>query len=166
MAYKARVLVVANRTADSEGLAHTLSERADAADAAFTLLVPAGGRGPDRPQGVEAARSQLAAGLSRLRDAGLDVDGVVGDPDPIVAVSETWKPGQYDEVIVSTLGREASRWLEYDLPHRIGKLTDCSVQHVVPSEVERELARKRLRRPLRPAPQRALGPFMGPSLKS
>jgi hypothetical protein len=163
MAYRTRVLVVANRTADSEGLAHALSDRADAADAAFTLLVPATGRGPDRPQGLAIARSQLEAGLARLRDAGLDVTGTVGDPDPIVAVAEIWKPGAFDEVIVSTLGREASRWLEFDLPHRVGKLTDCPVQHVVPSEVERELARKRFRRPLRPAPQRSLGPFLGPS---
>src|SRR5690242_6376760 len=103
MAYRTRVLVVANRTADSEGLAHALSELADGAEPAFTLLVPATRRGPDRPQGFETARSQLDAGLKRLRDAGLDVDGVVGDPDPIVAVSEVWKPGEFDEVIVSTL---------------------------------------------------------------
>ena len=163
MAYRTRVLVVANRTADSEGLAHVLSERPDAADAAFTLLVPATRRGPDRPQGLETARSQLEAGLARLRDAGLDVTGVVGDPDPIVAVAETWKPGAFDEVIVSTLEGDASRWLEFDLPHRIGKLTDCPVQHVVPAEIERELARKRFRRPLHRPPQRSLGPFAGPS---
>src|SRR5437868_13951647 len=108
MAYKTRVLVVVNRTADSEGLAHALSERPDAADAAFTLLVPATGQRPDRPQGLEIARSQLKAELSRLRDAGLDVAGTVGDPDPIVAVAETWKPGVFDEVIVFTLAREAS----------------------------------------------------------
>jgi hypothetical protein len=163
MAYRTRVLVVANRTAGSEGLAQALSDRADAADAAFTLLVPGSKRGPDRAEGLEAARSQLASGLARLRDAGLHVDGMVGDPDPIVAVAEAWKPGAFDELIVSTLEREASRWLEYDLPHRIGRLTDCPVQHVVPAEIERDAARKRFRRPLRRAAQRSLGPFLGPS---
>jgi hypothetical protein len=163
MAYRTRVLVVANKTADSEGLAVALSARPDARDAAFTLLVPAVGRGPSRRDGFTAARSQLAAGMHRLREAGLDVDGAVGDPDPIVAVAEVWKPGSFDEVIVSTLAREASRWLEYDLPHRIARLTDCQVQHVVPSEIERERARKSFRRPLRPAPTRSLGPFAGPS---
>jgi hypothetical protein len=158
------VLVVANRTADSEGLAEILSSRADAADASFTLLVPATHRGPDRSSGFAGAREQLNAALARLRDAGLDVGGKVGDPDPIVAVNEIWKPGEFDEVIVSTLSREASRWLEWDLPHRVARLTDCQVQHVVPSEVEQELARKRLRRPLkRNPPQRALGPFLGPT---
>lgn len=163
MAYRTRVLVVANRTADSEGLAHVLSERPDAADATFTLLVPATRRGPERPQGFESARSQLDAGLRRLRDSGLEVTGMVGDPDPIVAVAEAWKPGEFDEVIVSTLEGESSRWLEYDLPHRIRKLTDSPVQHVVPAEIERELARNRFGRPVRQPPQRSLGPFAGPA---
>lgn len=162
MAYRTRILVVANRTADSEGLAHALSERPNAGDAAITLLVPATHRGPDRNNGREEARSQLEAGLRRLRDAGLDVNGAVGDPDPIVAIAELWKPGTFDEVVVSTLDRHASRWVEYDLPHRVGRLTDCPVQHIVPSEIERELARKRLRRPLHQQPQRSLGPFVGP----
>jgi hypothetical protein len=164
MAYRTRVLVVANRTADSEGLAQALSDRPDAADATFTLLVPSGGHGPDRPHGREVARSQLDRGIRRLNDAGLEVTGTIGDPDPVVAVAETWKPGAFDEVVVSTLGREASRWLEYDLPHRIMRLTDCPVQHVVPAEVERDLARKRFRRPLKNAPQRSLGPFAGPEV--
>ncbi|HEY2601727.1 MAG TPA: hypothetical protein VGI67_09235 [Thermoleophilaceae bacterium] len=163
MAYRTRVLVVANRTADSEGLTQALSDREDAADATFTLLVPVQRKGPARAEGLEAAREQLTGGIGRLRDAGLDADGQVGDPDPIVAVAEIWKPGAFDEVIVSTLEREASRWLEYDLPHRISKLTDCPVQHVVPAEIERERAREQFRRPLRPAPKRALGPFVGPS---
>ena len=159
MAYRTRVLVVANRTADSEGLAHVLSERPDAADATFTLLVPA-----TRSHGLDEARSQLEAGMARLRDAGLAVVGMVGDPDPIVAVAEVWKPGDVDEIVVSTLEGQASRWLEYDLPHRIRKLTDCPVQHVIPAEVERELARKRFRRPLHHPPQRSLGPFAGPAV--
>src|SRR3954451_24913607 len=81
MAYRTRVLVVANRTADSEGLAHALSNRPDAANATFTLLVPVSRRGPDRAKGLETARSQLESGLGRLRDAGLEVKGLLGDPD-------------------------------------------------------------------------------------
>jgi hypothetical protein len=164
MAFRSRVLVVANRTADSEGLAEALRRRAESGNVTFTLLVPATREGRDANSGFAAAREQLRAGLERLRAAGLDVDGMVGDPDPVYAVHEMWNPGAFDEVIVSTLSRESSRWLEYDLPHRIAKLTDCQVDHVVPSEIEQELARQRLRRPLRSAPQRALGPFLGPTL--
>jgi hypothetical protein len=158
MAFSKRVLVVANRTADSEGLAEALRREAAECDVSFTLLVPATPGG-----GRTAARRQLNAALERLRGAGLEVDGTVGDQDPIVAVHEAWDPGEYDEVIVSTLSRDSSRWLEIDLPHRIAKITDAPVSHVVPSEIERSLARERMRPEPAPPPQRALGPFVGPA---
>jgi hypothetical protein len=163
MPISTRALVVANRTADSEGLMEALLRRAATSDVEFTLLVPATRRGPDRRAGFEAAQAQLDAALERLRDVGLDAEGKVGDPDPIVAVSDIWRPGLFDEVIVSTLARDTSQWVAYDLPHRISRLTDCPVTHVVPAEVERELRRSRVGRPARPAPQRSLGPFVGPA---
>jgi hypothetical protein len=49
-------------------------------------------------------------------------------------VSEAWDPAHYDEIIVSTLPTGVSRWLQVDLPHRIAKLTDAPVAHVVASE--------------------------------
>lgn len=163
MAYKARVLVVANRTADSEGLAEALRRRASETEASFTLLVPATRGGSDGPSGFEVARGQLSSALKRLRGHGLEVDGLVGDPDPIVAVHEVWNPGRFDEVIVSTLSQGSSRWLEVDLPHRIARLTDAPVQHVVPSEIEESMARARRAPPPPRRPQRSLGPFVGPS---
>jgi hypothetical protein len=163
MAVSTRALVVANRTADSEGLVEALLRHAATADVEYFVLVPATRRGPDRRAGFEAAQAQLNAALDRIRDSGLDAEGAVGDPDPIVAVNDIWRPGLFDEVIVSTLSRDTSEWVAYDLPHRIARLTDCQVIHVVPAEVERELARARFRRPLKPAPQRSLGPFVGPS---
>jgi len=67
-----------------------------------------------------------------MRDAGLDnVDGHVGDPDPIVAVMEIWDPLKFDEIIVSTLPTGSSRWMGIDLPHRLEKLTAVPVRHVV-----------------------------------
>jgi hypothetical protein len=156
MAFTTRVLVLANQTADSEGLTEALRQRASRGDVVFTLLVPAA-----RAQGAQ----QLEAALQRMRAAGLDVDGQVCDADPIVAVKEIWDPGEFDEVIVSTLARDSSRWLEADLPHRIGRLTDAPVDHVVPAEIERALARERAARPLHREPQRALGPFAGPAVR-
>jgi hypothetical protein len=153
MAFQTRVLVLANQTADSEGLTEALRRRAAPGDVTFTLLVP----GRD-------AHDQLSAALQRFADAGLEVDGQLCDADPIVAVHEVWDPREFDEVIVSTLARDHSRWLEADLPHRIARLTDAPVEHVVPSEIERALARERVTRPLHHDPQRALGPFAGPAL--
>jgi hypothetical protein len=60
----------------------------------------------------------------------MKAEGVVGDADPVQAVSEVWRPGRFDEVIVSTLPGQTSRWLRWDVPYRIGALTDLPVTHV------------------------------------
>jgi GABA permease len=135
MAWKANVLVVANVTAASAELVDALRARAEAGLAEFTLVVPATGGGR---AGREAAERSLEAALQRLRDAGLEVQGEVGDPDPLIAVKEIWNPGEFDEIVVSTLPTHASRWLLIDLPHRIERLTDAPVTHVVASEPRRE----------------------------
>jgi hypothetical protein len=128
MAWKSSLLVVANVTADSDELLSAMQDRAGAGDCAFYLLVPATGGG--RP-GREAAQVQLDAALARVKEAGLEIEGAVGDADPVIAVQETWDPKRFDEVLVSTLPTDASRWLQMDLPHRIERLTGCQVSHVV-----------------------------------
>jgi hypothetical protein len=78
------------------------------------------------------ARERLDAALERMRAAGLEnVEGRVGDPDPVVAVMDVWDPLKFDEVIVSTLPTGSSRWVGLDLPHRLEKLTAVPVRHVV-----------------------------------
>jgi GABA permease len=125
MEWKTSVLVVANVTAASDELLAALIARRNRGPAEFTLLLPAsGGDG-------EAARSALARALERMRAAGLEVEGSVGDRDPVVAVHEAWDPRRYDEVVISTLPTGASRWLQIDLPHRIERLCDVPVHHVV-----------------------------------
>src|SRR5262245_22728286 len=120
-AFKYRVLVIANRTADSPELLDAMSARCRRGPAAFTLVVPRTGSAPAPVQAL----------VDRLRTAGFEADGVDGDADPIVAFREAWDPGRYDEVIVSTLPTEASRWLQIDLPHRVARIADAPVTHVV-----------------------------------
>ena len=125
MDWKTNVLVIANRTADSSELLEALRARAERSPAAFVLLLPK--NGTDR-LGAELA---LEASLDRIREAGLSVDGLLGDSDPLVAVQEAWDPSRFDEVIVSTLPTHSSRWLLIDLPHRVARITGASVTHVV-----------------------------------
>ena len=134
VAFKYHVLVVANRTADSPELLEALQARGQSEAIAFTLLVPARTVGP---QGREAANQTMAAAVERLRQAGLEVEGVVGPADPIDAVFEIWDPKRFDEVIVSTLPGAASKWLEVDLPHRIARHTGVTVRHVLAQERRR-----------------------------
>ena len=84
---------------------------------------------PHRPRGRDAP--ELEAALVRWRDAGLKATGTIGDADPVQAVAEVCPPGSFDEVIVSTLPGQTSRWLRSDVPYRIGRLTDLPVTHVI-----------------------------------
>ena len=128
MTWKTCVLVVANQTADSEGLVRALSARSDRGPTQFRLLLPA-------LPGVSPAQSdqRLAEALEGLREAGLEVDGEVGDSNPLTAVKETWDPAKFDEIVVSTLPTGTSKWLQIDLPHRVERITGMPVEHVVAS---------------------------------
>ena len=134
MAWEFSVLVVANVTAESDELLDALRERSSAGACRFTLVMP--GTGPDR-------RERLDAALERMREAGLDnVEGSVGDPDPVVAVMDLWDPMKFDDIVVSTLPTGSSRWMGLDLPHRLEKLTSVPVRHVV-SQPRREVHTER-----------------------
>jgi hypothetical protein len=131
MAWKFNVLVVANVTAASDELLAALKRRSERGACGFTLLVPATGGGRE---GREAAEKRLEAALERMQAAGLEVEGMVGDADPVIAVHDTWDPRRFDEIVISTLPTGASRWLAVDLPHRVEKITGVQVEHVVATE--------------------------------
>jgi hypothetical protein len=123
VAWEFSVLVVANVTASSDELLAALRERAEAGACRFTLVMP--GTGADRNE-------RLGAALERMRAAGLDnVDGSIGDADPVVAVMDVWDPMKFDDIVVSTLPTGSSRWMGLDVPHRLEKLTSVPVRHVV-----------------------------------
>jgi hypothetical protein len=135
----ARVLVVANRTAESPELLEALKERAAAGDCVFTLLVPATPHGiawaADMFAGGEEAEEHRQAFVEELRDEGLDVkEARVGDPDPLAALQDECNFNDYDELIVSTLPLHLSKWLRVDLPRKAQAATGLPVTHVVASE--------------------------------
>ena len=137
----AKVLVVANRTAESPELLDALRERAAQGDAVFTLLVPATPHGvawaADMHSGGTEAEDHMRNAVERMRSAGLEVtEGKVGDPDPIAAVQDEVNFASYDEIVVSTLPGGVSKWLKLDLPHRVERSTGLPVTHVTASEVK------------------------------
>jgi GABA permease len=125
MTWKRNILVVANVTATSDELIAALKAQVAKSPTSFTLIVPAsaGSR--------TAARAKLNEALEQLRAAGIEVEGSIGDSDPMVAVTEAWDPKRYDEIIVSTLPMRVSKWLHAGLPERISKHTGCQVTHIV-----------------------------------
>ena len=144
MAWTFSVLVVANVTATSEELLETLRERAGRDRCRFTLVVPAPVVGPE---GRDAAERTLAEALDHFREAGLEVEGVIGDPDPISAVTDEWDPQKYDEIVISTLPTGVSKWLQVDLPHRIERTAGVQVTHVVAEPQRREPRTERVSKP-------------------
>ncbi|MEA2319005.1 MAG: hypothetical protein QOD44_3194 [Solirubrobacteraceae bacterium] len=124
MPVRTHLLVVANQTVDSPDLVSALAQRSAQSPIHVTLLAPV--LWAER----EEARERLNQACVRLKEQGIESDGLLGDADPVVAVQEVWNPGRFDEVMVSTFETGASRWMQIDLPHRIAKLTDCNVRHV------------------------------------
>jgi hypothetical protein len=139
VAEKRRVLVVANRTAESTELRDALRARAVEGPAVFTLLVPSTPHGiawaADMHAGGEEAEEHRQAFLERLRGEGLDIeDAKTGDPDPLAATQDEVNAKEYDEVIVSTLPLHISKWLKVDLPRKVEHATGLPVRHVVAHE--------------------------------
>jgi hypothetical protein len=140
MADRARVLVVANRTAESPELLEALRTRAVRGPCEFTLLVPATPHGlawaaNTHDGGNEEAEQHRTAFVDELRDEGLQMAGAkVGDADPLAAICDECNFNEYDELIVSTLPLKISKWLRVDLPRKAEAATGLSVTHVVGSE--------------------------------
>jgi GABA permease len=114
-------------TATSPELLEALKSRMAKGPTAVTLVVPSPMSGPSRA----TAEQTLTEAVAALRDAGLDADGQLGDSDPMIAITETWDPKRYDEIVVSTLPTSLSKWLHADLPGRVARQTGALVTHVV-----------------------------------
>jgi hypothetical protein len=134
MPWTTKVLVIANRTVDSEEVREAIVSRAAAGPLHVTLVAPvSSGAGSMRERRTVTAQ-RVERAVQRLRAEGVAVEGVVGDPDPMVAAQDAWDPRRFDEVIVATLPTGASRWMAADLPRRVERLTGARVTRVIASE--------------------------------
>ena len=138
MTDKAKVLVVANRTAESPELLAALHARAVHGPCEFTLLVPSTPHGlawaADMHAGGDEAERHREAFVEELRGEGIDIAGAkIGDADPLAAIQDECNFAEYDELIVSTLPLKLSKWLHIDLPSKAGAATGLPVTHVVGS---------------------------------
>lgn len=139
---QASVLVLAEGTADSDELLEALRSRAAGGRVHFTLVVPGDPDVPALPDAAvadlelpdteapEELTEQVEEAVARLRDAGLEVEGRVGDADPVAAAADAVNFGEFDDIIVSTPPRHISRWLKADLAHRIEGETHLPVEYV------------------------------------
>jgi hypothetical protein len=128
----ARILVVANKTAESPDLLEAM--KAKGTDHQYVLVVPASGGVLEKAADPDAAREHtqphLDAALQKMRAEGFNVEGTIGDSDPVAAVQDAANFSKFDEVIVSTLPIKVSKWVKLDLPSKAQRATGLPVTHV------------------------------------
>jgi hypothetical protein len=135
-------LAVANRTASGDELLEALKAKADEFSQPdrrplFIVVVPQqGGDG----QATRRARTRLKLVLDRLHVRGLFAAGMIGDPDPFIAVMNALQYFRVDDIVISTFPETKSGWLRTDLIERVRRATGKPVEHVVHKDVERATA--------------------------
>jgi hypothetical protein len=122
----ARVLIVEHKTSLASPLLDAVRDRARRGHCRFTLLIPNPAPGlhkvvDPQDQGAGPAKEALDEALPLLREAadGMQIDGIVGDADPVAAVEDAINLRGFDEIIVSTHSPKLSRWLKLDLSSKI-----------------------------------------------
>jgi hypothetical protein len=121
------VLVVASQTVGGPQLIQSLERRATSSPHRFTVIAPqSGGEG-----GEAATQQRLDQTLRELRRAGLKVTGYVTHPDPLTSIQNALDAHPADEIVISTLPRQQSRWLRGDLINQARKATGRPVEHIV-----------------------------------
>ena len=130
-----RILVVANETAEGAQLHETVLARGSGSAEVHVVSPALNSRLrhwiSDVDQARHAAEDRLAKCLGRLREAGLDARGSVGDSDPLQAIADALHFFPADEIVVATHPEECSNWLERDLVERARSRYALPVLHVV-----------------------------------
>ena len=104
----ARYLVVANQTLGAAQPLETILAQAAGREDSFYLVEPA--TPPQRGftwtegQARALAEERLQAARARFRAMGLEVDGEIGDADPILAVEDVLRREEFDVVVLSDFG--------------------------------------------------------------
>ena len=139
-----RILVVANQTLSGRALREEISKRGHQGEAQLKVVCPALNSKirhwtNEEDAAREEAGRRLQGLLSDLRADGFDVDGDIGDDDPLQAMVDALRRFPADEVIISTHPPGRSNWLERDVVERARQRCDIEVTHVV-VDLDRESA--------------------------
>jgi len=118
-------LVVATQTVNSKDLVARLEERAKEGPHRYTFICPRSGA-----ISREEVCSRLAATLAEMYRNEIDATGQPMSPDPFSAVQNAIEHYRIDDILISTLKGEQSKWLEEGLIEKVQGITDKPVEHI------------------------------------
>jgi hypothetical protein len=130
-----RILVVANQTAGGPELKREIRRRMSEGPCIFTLVVPATPPSQhatwEEGEARDIARRRMESAVTEMRRMGAEITGVVGDASPVLAINDALIEQPCDEIVLSTLPSGVSRWLKWDLPHRVEQRFELPVTTVM-----------------------------------
>ena len=118
-------LAVATQTVNSPDLVRRLKERARERPHRYTIVCP---RSEQVPR--EQVCRDLAATLADLYREDIDATGQPMSPAPFAAIHNALEHYRIDEILISTLAGQKSKWLEEGLIDKVRGVTDKPVEHV------------------------------------
>jgi hypothetical protein len=118
-------LVVATQTVNSKDLVARLAERATERPHRYTFICPRSGT-----ISREEIASRLAATLAEMYRNEIDATGQPMSPDPYHAIENAIEHYRIDDILISTLRGEQSKWLEEGLIEKVQNLTDKPLEHI------------------------------------
>jgi hypothetical protein len=118
-------LVVATQTVNSKDLVDRLEERAKEGPHRYTFICPRSGA-----ISREEVCARLAATLAEMYRNEVDATGQPMSPDPFHAIQNAIEHYRIDDILISTLKGEQSKWLEEGLIEKVQAITDKPVEHI------------------------------------
>jgi hypothetical protein len=119
-----RILLVANQSLEDATLRGVIGRLADGRARAEVLVVAPALNSrvrhwlSDEDEARRRAAHRLDESLERLRAAGIDAEGRIGDPDPLQAIGDALREFRAHEIVIATQGAGRSHWLTRDLVER------------------------------------------------
>lgn len=117
-------LVVGTQTINSPDLLERLRTRAADRPHRYTIICPRSGS-----LSREDVCMRLAATLAEMYRAQVDATGQPMSPEPFAAVQNAIEHYRIDDILISTLAGERSKWVEEGLIDRVKEITDKPVEH-------------------------------------
>ena len=131
-----RILVVANETVGGRVLRDEIAKRSEGVREHVLVVAPALNSPlktwtSDEDEARVRAQERLDKSLARLRAAGVNCEGEIGDGDPLQALEDALRTFGAEEIIISTHPEGRSNWLEQGVVSGARERFRVPVTHVV-----------------------------------